>query len=204
METTIPFQGFYCSEYSELVDYAVTNCFQDDHGDINQAIADKVFDNTDYRALHEYAAKAYTEYFAFEFKIKLTFKELVSPREYNFTTDRIFCDIDLEEVKRIYELVDHDILVKQIKDNFTSYDGFISHYSNDLDSWGSDLAEWDHNQIGTLLEAYAKQELDSANFEIYELREEIENNVGNYIKDFEKYYKIARYLNDRQYRESIV
>lgn len=201
METTIPFQGFYESDYSELVDSVIEDHFTDDHGEVNKAIASKVFDNTDYKGAYTQAAKLYTEYFAFEFKLKITFKELVSPREYNFTTDRIFCDIDLEEVKRIYELVDRDILVKQVKQNFTSYDGFISHYSNKLESWGTDLSEWDHNQIGTLVVAYILQENGKEYLDVYDLRESLYCSLHEYIKDFDKYSKLARYLNDRQWRE---
>lgn len=64
-----------------------------------------------------------------------------SPREYNFTTDRVFQKVYISED-------DYEKLVQFIKDNsyvatkffhnhFTSYDGFTSFYSNKLDEWTS-------------------------------------------------------------------
>lgn len=44
--------------------------------------------------------------------------------------------------------------VKAIKKRFTSYDGFISFYSNRIEDWlDKPLTEWDHNELGTLLYA---------------------------------------------------
>jgi len=81
-----------------------------------------------------------------------------SPREYNFTTDRLFVEVSIASLFQLYHKVDQDILAETIRDNFTSYDGFISHYSNDInsDEWRN-LAEWDHNRWLTLIEAICKQ-----------------------------------------------
>lgn len=204
METTIPFCGFYYSEYSDLIDSVIDNYFTDDHGEVNKAISEKVFDNTDYKAVYTYAAKIYTEYLADELEIAVKFKELVSPKYYNFETDRIFCDIELTEVERIYKAVDKNILEARVKANFTSYDGFLSHYSNKLESWPSELSEWDHNQIGTLLESFIIWVKGDFDFDYYEVEERLNNQLYEYITDFDKYAKLAHYLNDRQYRESRV
>jgi hypothetical protein len=81
----------------------------------------------------------------------LTFSDMSSPREYNFETDRIFAHISDESVLRLWEMTDKDELRKVMRERHTSYDGFYSHYSNDLDDWGNDPLEYDHNQLMTLL-----------------------------------------------------
>ena len=65
--------------------------------------------------------------------------EVSSPREYNFTTDRIFKQVKITE-QDYYKLVGFlsgkKELAKQVFENhFTSYDGFTSFYSNKLDYW---------------------------------------------------------------------
>ena len=203
MQTTIPFQGFYNSEYSEMIDYAIEMAVADDHGDTNPAIAEKLFYNTDYKAFYKYAAKLYADHFADIFELNLTFTELDSPREYNFTTDRIFCEIELSEVERIYNLTDKDKLRHLVISLFTSYDGFSSFYSNDLDQWGTDLSKWDHNQVGTLIRAYAESSDLMDDFDIYDLRESIDDAVYDYVKDADRLYKLSRYLWERELRHGI-
>ena len=65
--------------------------------------------------------------------------EVNSPREYNFTTDRIFKQVIVKEqeyLKLIGFLLGKKDLVKQVLENhFTSYDGFISFYSPTLEYW---------------------------------------------------------------------
>lgn len=84
-------------------------------------------------------------------------ESMVSPREYNFTTDRVFAWVPTSVVELLFErsnAEEHKVLAQVIKDNFTSYDGFSSFYSNDLESWlEKPLDEWDHNEIGTLVSA---------------------------------------------------
>lgn len=62
-----------------------------------------------------------------------------SPREYNFTTDRIYKNVEM--TKESYEKLVHFIwknsyVAKRFfHSHFTSYDGFISYYSNKVDDW---------------------------------------------------------------------
>ncbi len=47
---------------------------------------------------------------------------------------------------------EHATLAQVIKERFTSRDGFLSGYRNELDSWlAKPLRDWDHNELGTLL-----------------------------------------------------
>ena len=63
---------------------------------------------------------------------KLIFAEVVSPREYNFSTDRIFCTLEVENLSEFLgKLVKlavpvRDKLAEMIRRNHTSCDGFIS------------------------------------------------------------------------------
>ena len=154
----IPFGGFYESIHSHGInDYIDSQCFTDyETGTINNDnLSARLYDALNWRDLFIDYAREYTEHFAHEFKIELTFESLSSPREYNFVTDRIFCEISETEVLRIYRLTDKNILKKMALDMFTSYDGFSSFYDNDITAWG-DVLEYDHNQLLCLLESYIK------------------------------------------------
>ncbi|MFM0341159.1 hypothetical protein [Paraburkholderia fungorum] len=84
---------------------------------------------------------------------------MVSPREYNFETDRIFAYINRSSVRELYHRVDGAVLADMIRVRHTSCSGFISFYPNDLDDWkAKPLKDWDHNELGTLLLAVMKQQ----------------------------------------------
>lgn len=89
------------------------------------------------------------------FKIKLHYESMVSPREYNFTTDRIFVDVPKRIVRKFFAISrrdKHKALARQIKRRCTSYDGFISSYENELEPWlETPVEQWDHNELETLL-----------------------------------------------------
>ncbi len=161
LETTIPFSGFYESIHDSEIDYTLERIFQDENGldcEWSGALQMHYFDSCDFRAVHKAYAQAYTENFAHEFKIpSLAFIELSSPREYNFTTDRVFCTISLADVDKIMANIDHSRLADLARETFTSRSGFSSFYNPDVTTWGP-VDTWDHNQIGTLLQAYADQE----------------------------------------------
>ncbi len=154
MLTTIPFSGFYNSIHDAALDSGLESLFQDSAGDINDALIERAWRIADFTDAHEKYARKYAEMFAQSVKVSLEFESMESPREYNFTTDVIFCTITEEEARRVLGTVPRSALDKVAAENFTSRDGFYSFYSNDVDSWG-DVSTWDHNQIGALMEALA-------------------------------------------------
>lgn len=98
----------------------------------------------------------------FEPKIKKLFtkvsEELDSPREYNFSTDRAFIKVEVSKnnlikvIQWIYENY-YDELKIAIKEDFTSYDGFLSFYPNDIDIWmNKDIIKLDHNELSTIFD----------------------------------------------------
>lgn len=208
LKTIIPFSGFYESIHSSELDDRLEQEFSSDYDNVFSSLLEKAYDNIDWGAVHNEYAKEYTEAFADEFDIKVKFETLISPKYYNFETDRIFAYIELSEVKRLFELVPKEVLERRIKANFTSRSGFISHYFNELSLWDTDLANWDHNQIGTLIEAYISTiEPEFDQNQEYSLMEDsvcngfIEGILWDNIKDADRLYKLSTYLRERENRK---
>lgn len=164
-EIIIPFSGFYESQHDAEIDHHIeVECelIQDEYKLTNkqkQELFDLIYDKTNFKNLYTEYAKEYTEYFFSELSdytkqpIKHNFKQVIFPKEYNFTTDRIICEIPFNIIKIIREKTNKNTLRDWIKNRHTSCSGFISSYSNQLNEWG-ELNTWDHNQLETLLYAY--------------------------------------------------
>ena len=210
MLTTVPFSGFYDSLHSSEVDQAIEQMFSDDSGEPNEGLSEVLQRQCDYRQVFTRYAKSYVEAFAAEFKLtSLAFDELNSPSEYNFTTDRVFANISLDDARRIYSETSAAALAQLAHDKFTSRDGFASFYDADVSTWGA-LETWDHNQVGVLLQAYAKEQASGADgfdqWAEYNLMEGAYNNgyLDNWISDatpdIDRLYKIHDYLQKRDAR----
>lgn len=152
--TTIPFAGFYESVHDRQLDDTVDQMLSDSSGchPASERLVERFWDECNFTGVHEKYAKAYAEALADEIGVAFTFESLNSPREYNFTTDRIFVEIERAEVLRLREAVSERVFRDLARERFTSCDGFSSFYSPYADDWGP-VEEWDHNQIGTLIEA---------------------------------------------------
>lgn len=151
METFIPFAGFYNSVHDSNLDWALESIVSDDRGDPDRELYDRLFDCTEWCKVHEDYALKYAREFSSKYEIDLGFKRLISPKYYNYETDRILCTISDAEVMRLWETKDYARLQKVCKERFTSCDGFISHYKNDYTLWPIDPLEWDCNQVETLI-----------------------------------------------------
>lgn len=84
------------------------------------------------------------------------FESMDSPREYNFSTDRVYATVPLAVMQKLWQGINRDKLAETIEARHKSRDGFISFYSHDLDSWfdrieSDGLESLDHNELGTLL-----------------------------------------------------
>jgi hypothetical protein len=158
--TTIPFSGFYNSVWDDYFIYDLEaeyarEAYPDACEEVLNDTVNAVADTVDHKATQKAIAKAYVDQFNRYYDLNLEFESLQSPREYNFTTDKIFCLIDSAEFKKIYRACDKVKLAEHIKQKFTSYDGFISYYSNDLNDWiAAGLVNFDHNQICAVIEAW--------------------------------------------------
>ena len=212
MLTSIPFSGFYYSQHSANIDRAVTDMFTDrDTGCTpNGGLEMALFNTCDYRKVYTSYARSYCEDFGDWLGIKsLKFDELSSPREYNFTTDRIFAKVTLKDLYRVKREVTPLGLAAMAKEMFTSRDGFSSFYSPDVKSWGG-LAGWDVNQCGCLLAAYAgEMSRGSDGFDQWaehDLMDEAQSNgyfeiwIEDATSNISRLYKIHDYLETRAHR----
>jgi hypothetical protein len=198
--TTIPFSGFYESIHDMAIDNAIEREFDvdgdgepdclPDHIDMGDIIRDM-----DMRRLLNDYARAYVDFINEHFDLpSLEFESLQSPREYNFTTDRIFAYISVQDIAKMYAAIPRDRFAEWIEEQFTSCPGFISFYSNSLTEWLKQSGQWDHNQIGTLMQAYVTYEdgdkLSDCNYEMEFLDwHGLDEDIHNYIPE-----KYAQYI----------
>lgn len=174
----LPFPGFYDSLLSGELDhveereaeYFVERQAEDgiaaelrlDAG----AYSELFLRHTDYSAAHQHLARQYVAAFdhvaseALGFPLGLQFEEMTSPKYYNFETDRVFAACSDDALAKLWAMSKadgHKTLGALIAKRFTSCDGFASHYPNTLAAWlRKPLADWDHNELGTLLRACLK------------------------------------------------
>lgn len=213
MITTIPFAGFYNTLHDGQFDDTLEMMFSDhDSGcDRNEKLEWRMLDACDWMKAQAEYAEAYCGELAKKFKIDMKFESMTSPREYNFTTDRVFATISEEEVKRLRAATDEKALRDLARQKFTSRDGFSSHYRPDIDEWPA-LDEWDHNQLGTLVEAYINQEHGEEfdDWEEYALCGDFSGNgwIDNWITNHtpavvrDRLFKVSDYLEVRRQRVS--
>jgi hypothetical protein len=152
--------------------------------------AELFFDCMDYRKAHLLLAQRYCASFdhlasdEIGFPLGLRYESLDSPRFYNFGTDHLFAFISEETIGRLFDLSAaeyHSRLATMIAERFTSYNGFASGYPNDLDSWlAKPLADWDHNELGTLLIALLPTKI----------QRDVEDNMGK-SEDFQDAFEAA-------------
>lgn len=209
MILSIPFSGFYESIHDSQIDNELwQNVFTDYRTgcDNNDNLSNRAFDSINWHDLWIEYSREYVDFMAHEYDLKIEFESLSSPREYNFVTDRIFVNMPDCEFLRIYNEIDKKVFADCIKSHFTSYDGFISFYSNDINEWPENPLDYDCNEAMCLFEAWL---IDNHEFDLndFELRF-IESNYcdGFYHELIYKHcenkrlFKIHDYLNKRAER----
>lgn len=90
------------------------------------------------------------------FVYSIEFENIYSPKEYNFSTDSINCIIEpkTDEIKNFIN-TNKGKFSEYLKKKYTSYDGFISHYSNNFDEWQKDtnnFTKYNSHNLGSILE----------------------------------------------------
>lgn len=158
MQTTIEvksFPGFYETIFSEIyIEEAEQEILQDQYPGFEH-LADWEINSDVYRNA---VAKEFAETYVNELNdklqlnIQLTSESIENPREYNFTTDKIICSIEVgdydEFIKRIVHLMNnpehHTKLTKIIKDRHSDAPGFWSFMSNDIEDWFDYLTDPDN------------------------------------------------------------
>ena len=96
----------------------------------------------------------------FEFEIIDGSVWVVSPKYYNYETDKCYCEVktNIETLMLIKDYVLSMVGVDEyIVNHFTSYDGFISFLSNDVDYWRSlPISDYEENMLISLLDMLLK------------------------------------------------
>lgn len=205
LEVNLPFPGFYYSWYDQEIDETINrDCeyFAEEWGVDVDAVFDAAFSNTDCAEAHEKIANlhcaTWLEKFTDETGINLysgfKFFGMTSPKYYNFETDRVFVQVPLPGLQMCFDACKVDgfkSLSEVIRDRFTSRDGFISFYSNRLEDWlEKPLAEWDCNELSTLLIATLAMHADEQDFDTEVQATVIEDGSGNCIFDVVNWGKV--------------
>lgn len=136
IEVEIPFMGFYESIHDENVTEAVCEAFSgcDDEDGLPEDAFDLLWQEAEipWRDLHNEYAKAFVEALSAEINVPLEYVTMQSPKEYNFSTNRIFANMPIERWKDIRtEVEDYNNWSEVIRERFTNRSGFISFFSND-------------------------------------------------------------------------
>ena len=189
LEINFPlFKGFYNSylDLSENIEVGEGESY---------SMTEEQFDNIDWNSTNENVSKFYLNYFKDElsdfFKsigvLSLEFIKVDSPKYYNYSTDKLVCNIEIDKNVFVYELRKYNFEVWEqfLKDNFTSYDGFISFYPNNTMEWDeliNEKIEDDNVIIETLLKFYLEQ-----NEEFYKIKENL------FIEIFENTFEFLEY-----------
>ena len=120
----IPFQGFYQSTINDYLDVELAE--------------EGVEPPENWSVVHEHIAKRYCEYWQSETGLPVRFHKLVSPKEYNFSTDEIIVTIpeSAVAVMRATLLVNDDFR-DEMFEVCKSRSGFISFMPQDVDQWPS-------------------------------------------------------------------
>lgn len=150
----IPFSGFYESYWSYLVDSEIER--EDEYRKENGM---EEVTNWDWNAAAEYICKEYVKGYMkllkeeFDLDVAFEYDHMYSPKEYNFTTDKIFVRISEEDCKKIYAKVSEEkhkeAFLKFIKENYSPRSGSIPYerYAYGSQDWVDENFDEGHYYI---------------------------------------------------------
>lgn len=156
------FPGFYGTILGEYLD---------------DQIDDVEYESIDWEATFENIAKEFFDLFIStegvnkvleEYGLKLEYKELWSPRFYNFHNDRIYMTVSYDAKELSEKVFDHCYyteLVGTLKYEFTSRSGFTSFYSNDIEDIERYLTDMDDEIILSYVIDFLLQDIDFSHIE---------------------------------------
>ena len=144
LEFNLPnFDGFYNSGFG---DFEISDDIES-YGDVTE----EEHDNINWDKTHENIAVKYLDKFNEQnaellsmFGLKpFIFSKVDSPKTYNFRTDYLVCStkFNFNKVLKLFRTYINENLTsfkELVKDRHSSYDGFHSFYSNDVNTWLND------------------------------------------------------------------
>lgn len=200
IETYLPvFSGFYGGYFESQADslaemeyeyYRDTYC------------EDLEFDDLefDYKSFYNECAECMVfevrdELVSLGFVSDIDYQKISSPKYYNFSNDSINVAIKLKDdnITNIMNYLNENIeeFAEYLKGKYTSCDGFISSYSNDVNDWLNPEALEHSHKLGSILdfilenEGLEEVELFFRVMEVYSPILEIKNDVEQLIKIYE-------------------
>lgn len=161
------YNGQTCDVDRFIDSYSIDEDFAEGYSDLDsEGFWDK-FDNSKFKAEILKRAADYIQNeikpFLVDLKIGITdvvVHDIVSPKYYNFNTDELYFDLIVEDdfSEKLAEKVESEFynedLAKFLKDNYTSYDGFMSFTANNLDGLIEGIKEGDVREISAFLSWY--------------------------------------------------
>jgi polyhydroxyalkanoate synthesis regulator phasin len=155
--------------HNDVLETEENRTFQDYNEEETYTHLQEIFnDHVDRREVYGKYARHYVDCLKDETSIKsMEFEEMVSPREYNFMTDRIFVTISRSDLAMMLKKVRGECLDETIHRLYSSRDGFISSYPNHISRWPR-VEEWDHNHVYAVVKAYLDKEYPKVENKIVE------------------------------------
>jgi len=161
------YDGQTCSVHRFIDSYCIDEDFSEGYVDFDaEGFWDK-FDNSKFKAEIVKRATDYIQYEVKPFLVDLgmgiqdvVVHDIVSPKYYNFETDQLYFDLIVDEdftenlAKKVENEFYNTCLAKFLKDNYTSYDGFLSFTANTLDGLIEGIREGDVREISAFLTWY--------------------------------------------------
>ena len=199
----LPFSGFYDTIHKYNIDQALEGGFNYNYetGE-EQEVPDIWGADYDYLAIELEYCEHYVEAFGDRYGLTLTFDEMTSPREYNFSTDRIFCEIPKEEIDKIRkEVYEHKDWPQYVRDNFTDSDGFWSNYDNSYQHEDWTRENLDECQYGTIIKFWLRNITTDSSVEGWDMDEYYITNdfeMCNWDSIIEAHKVIEKYLEENK------
>lgn len=118
--------------------------------------------------------------------LKIKAGEIYSPKYYNFATDNIDLEVelDLAEVLAIVS-EERDSFDDFLRANYSSYDGFLSHTANNYNEWLKDVLEENEQALGAALTYIFADEIERCQHTFFDLV-----NDRSYYSEFMDYTEI--------------
>ena len=147
IESYLPvFKGFYGS---------IFECDEENSIEEGKTYDDYTFDYEDYRNRVANACVIAIGKQLTEFGIIVEFQALQSPKYYNYSNDTINVAYTLES-NSFQKVIDYckdneDEFAEYLENHFKSYDGFMSFFDYDVETWYNEYLNLEHEKISTIL-----------------------------------------------------
>lgn len=167
VNTFLPlFAGFYNSFYDVEVDSAEESIIEGYNDDNGTNLEYKDFDfKVDWTSYSKAICERIIEYIKEQKEgliLGYEFQELISPKYYNFDTDSINIELDIDFTVLLSLMRENaTTLSEKISERYTTQSGFISYHSPDIYDWFEDVENKTENmqhKVGAILEMLFEDE----------------------------------------------